>query len=245
VIRLVTLARAVMQSVAVFRFSASEGPAQFGHWLDQQALPWRLVAVDRGDAIPTGATGFAGLGLMGGPMGVNDELPWIEPTCALLRDAVANGVPVIGHCLGGQLLARALGAVVARTPVPEQGWGEVARASDAVGDWFGGRDRFTVFQWHYDAFELPAGSVRALTNGCNPNQAFVVDDRHIGLQCHVEMTRALIESWCASGAAELPPVSEGARQSRADILGAIDTRLPALQQVADAIYRRWSAGLRR
>jgi GMP synthase-like glutamine amidotransferase len=234
-----------MLPIAVFRFSPTEGPAHFAAWLDRRGLPWQLVAIDRGDAVPGDPTAFSGIGMMGGPMSVNDALPWIAPLNRLVKRAVDVGVPVIGHCLGGQLLAQSLGARVSRTPTPEIGWIDVEVIdADAARDWFGGRARFTPFQWHYDAFELPAGATPVLRNAFNPNQGYVVDDRHIGFQCHIEMTRDLVETWCRTGAAELPQASAGALQSRADILGAADERLAALNAVADGIYARWSQMLR-
>lgn len=233
-----------MRPIAVFRFSPTEGPAHFAEWLDACGLPWQLVAVDRGDAVPAETDAFSGIGMMGGPMSVNDALPWIAPLNALVRKAVARGVPVIGHCLGGQLLAQSLGARVARTHTPEIGWIDVDATADAGAHaWFGGRDRFTAFQWHYDVFDLPPGAVRVLHNAYNPNQAYVIDERHIGLQCHVEMTRELVETWCRTGAAELPQASTGPLQSRDDILGQADARLRALNAVADGIYARWATKL--
>ena len=107
----------------------------------------------------------------------------------------------------------------------------------------GGRERFAAFQWHYDVFDLPAGATRVLGNAFNPNQAYVVDDRHIGFQCHVEMTQDLVETWCRTGAAELPARSDGPLQSRDDILGAAPARVAELNRVADSIYDRWAVHL--
>ena len=235
-----------MLPVAVFRFSPTEGPAHFAEWLDARRVPWQLIAVDRGDAVPDEPEAFAGIGMMGGPMSVNDALPWIAPLNALVRRAVDRRVPVIGHCLGGQLLAQSLGARVTRTRTPEIGWIDVeVQDAERGREWFGGRDRFTAFQWHYDVFELPPGAVPLLRNAFNPNQGYVIDERHIGFQCHVEMTRELVETWCRTGAAELPERSEGPLQSRDDILGAADARLRDLNAVADGIYDRWAKQLRR
>ena len=178
-------------------------------------------------------------------MSVNDALAWIDPLSRLLRDAIASDVPVIGHCLGGQLLAQALGARVTRTPVPEIGWIDV-ETTDAVAqdEWFGGRARFTPFQWHYDAFDLPEGATRVLTNAFNPNQAYVIGTRHIGFQCHIEMTADLVETWCRTGADEIAAPGTPPRQSRAEILDDLQDRLAALQAVADGVYARWAQGLR-
>jgi GMP synthase-like glutamine amidotransferase len=235
-----------MLPIAICRFSPTEGPAYFAQWLDAHELPWRLVALDAGAPMPADPRAFAGIGMMGGPMSVNDALPWIEPVCALLRDAVAARVPVIGHCLGGQLLARALGARVTRAAQPEIGWTDVdVDASAAARAWFGERTRFAAFQWHYDAFALPDGATRVLSNGFNPVQAYTLDDLHIGMQCHVEMTEELVDVWCRSAAGELPAASTPARQSEADIRGRLPARIDGLHGVASSIYARWIQGLAR
>jgi GMP synthase-like glutamine amidotransferase len=235
-----------VRPVAIFRFSPTEGPAYFADWLDTRGVPWTTIALDAGAGVPADPRAYAGLAMMGGPMSVNDALPWVAPLCATLREAVAAGVPVIGHCLGGQLLAKALGAPVARAPVAEFGWIDVATTDvRAQRDWFGGRAGFTAFQWHYDAFALPAGATRVLTNGFNANQAYVIDDRHLGLQCHIEMTRDLVLSWLESGASELPGASSASEQTAAEICRDIDARLNALNAVAADVYTRWATGLRR
>jgi GMP synthase-like glutamine amidotransferase len=231
--------------VAIFRFNRTEGPAYFAEWLAAHRIRWELVALDEGVAVPDDPGAFSGIGLMGGPMSVNDALPWIAPLSALLRAAVDRGVPVIGHCLGGQLLAQALGARVARTPVAEIGWVDVDVCDRAAQkEWFGGRPAFNTFQWHYDAFALPNGATPVLTNAFNANQAYVVDGRHIGFQCHIEMTRDLTETWLATGADELPATSTAATQAAADIRRDLDARIEALHKVADDVYARWARGLR-
>ena len=235
-----------MRPIAIFRFSPTEGPAHFADWLDEHGLPWQLVPLDEGARVPFDAKAFSGIGMMGGPMSVNDGLGWTEPLNALLRDAVAADIPVIGHCLGGQLLAQALGAAVTRAPAAEIGWLDVAVCDErARHDWFGGRGSFTTFEWHYDAFALPAGATRVLTNAFNANQAYVIGERHIGFQCHIEMTRELTETWLATGAGELPASSSPAVQSAADIRRDIDARLANLHAVAGDVYARWAQGLTR
>jgi GMP synthase-like glutamine amidotransferase len=233
-----------MRPVAVLRFSPTEGPGYFAEWLDAHAFAWTLVALDRDAAVPADPRAFAGIAMMGGPMSVNDDLPWIAPMCTLLRDAVAQGVPVLGHCLGGQLLAKALGAEVTKAAIPEIGWIDVQATNDGgASAWFGGRERFLSFQWHYDAFALPAGARRVLTNGNNVNQAYTVDGRHIGFQCHIEMTTELVTSWLGSGGNEVPLASTGATQSESEIRRDLDGRLAALHAVAGDVYVQWSRAL--
>jgi GMP synthase-like glutamine amidotransferase len=235
-----------MRPIVIFRFSETEDPAHFAQWLDGASLAWQLIAIDKGDGIPPDPRAFSGIGMMGGPMSANDNLAWIEPLSRLLRDAIHDDIPVIGHCLGGQLLARALGARVARTPVPEIGWIDVETTdADAAQAWFGGRARFTPFQWHYDVFDLPAGATRVLTNAFNANQAYVVSERHIGFQCHIEMTADLVETWCHTGAKETAAPGTPSRQSRDEILRDLNGRVAALQAVAGGVYARWSQRLSR
>jgi GMP synthase-like glutamine amidotransferase len=235
-----------MRPIAIFRFSETEDPAHFAQWLDGASLAWQLIAIDKGDGIPPDPRAFSGIGMMGGPMSANDALPWIEPLSRLLREAIDEDIPVIGHCLGGQLLARALGARVTRTPVPEIGWIDVETTdADAAQAWFGGRARFTSFQWHYDVFDLPDGATRVLTNAFNANQAYVVGERHIGFQCHIEMTADLVETWCRTGAEETTGPGTSSRQSRDEMLRDLNARVAALQAVAGGVYARWSQGLRR
>jgi GMP synthase-like glutamine amidotransferase len=235
-----------MLPVAIFRFSPTETPGRFGQWLTARGIAWELVALDEGAQVPGSPAAFSGIGMMGGPMSVNDKLPWTAPLCSLLRDAITDGTPVIGHCLGGQLMAKALGARVYRMPEAEIGWLHVDVCDrGARREWFGGLPRFAAFQWHQDAFDLPPMATRILTNDVAVNQAFVIDDRHVGFQCHIEMTRELVESWCAAGADELPARSSAHRQSAADLQIDLDARLAALGEVADGVYARWARGLER
>jgi GMP synthase-like glutamine amidotransferase len=233
-----------MRPIAIFRFSRTEGPAYFADWLDARGLAWQQIVLDEGAPVPADPRAFAGIALMGGPMSVNDSLPWIAPVSALLRAAVDHDVPVLGHCLGGQLLAQALGVPVTRAPVTEIGWLDVGVCDAAAqSEWFGGRAGFTTFEWHYDAFALPAGATPVLTNEFNKHQAYVIGGRHLGLQCHIEMTEALVETWLASGASELPSASTSATQSAADIRRDLPARVEALHRVADDVYARWAQGL--
>ena len=202
--------------------------------------------MDAGDAIPGNPHEFSGLVFMGGPMSVNDDLPWIAPALGLIRSAADAGVPLLGHCLGGQLLAKALGGVVTRNPVKEIGWGTVEVLENSTAEeWFGrGVRSFTSFHWHGETFTLPPGAARVLTNAYCENQAFVMGP-HLGMQCHIEMTPEMIASWCKSGAGEISRSRSPAVQSVAAIKEGGEQRLDRLHAVADGVYDRWTAGLKR
>jgi GMP synthase-like glutamine amidotransferase len=235
-----------VKPVLIFRYARTEGPGQFATFLDANRLAWRLVKLDEGEAVPESAAPFAGLGFMGGPMSANDELPWTRPVLELMRDAVHRKVPVIGHCLGGQLLARALGAKVGASPVKEIGWNRVEVEDTSLArKWFGADLlEFTTFQWHGESFAIPDAGERILRGAHCRNQAFVVGNRHLALQCHVEMTPEMIDSWCASGADEvLASAASPAVQDVATIRAQTRERLPALTNVASRLYRHWIGGL--
>ena len=236
-----------MNPVAIFRHSITEGPGYFATYLDARRIPWGLVKVDAGEPVPVDPRGYSGLAFMGGPMSVNDDLPWIRRILGLIRSAVNADIPVLGHCLGGQLVAKALGGEVRRNPVKEIGWGAVAVEDSAPArQWFGDTREFLSFHWHGETFTLPSGATRIAASPYCANQAFVTG-KHLAMQCHVEMTPELIRSWCgdwknevASLAQHMPSVQTPA-QMEDQIVG----RTRALNAVADRIYDRWIEGLKR
>jgi GMP synthase-like glutamine amidotransferase len=235
-----------MNPVAIFRHSPTEGPGYFAIFLERHGIPWRLVAIDAGEPVPTAADGYSGLCFMGGPMSVNDSLPWIEPVCALIRDAAAKEIPVIGHCLGGQLMSKALGGQVTRNPVKEIGWGAtLAESGEAAQNWLGefAGQANTVFQWHGETFTIPPGAVRLVANAYCANQMFAIGP-HLGMQCHVEMTPEMIATWCRQWSDEAAAVADQASvQGPEAMLAGIPERLPAMRKLADRLYTTWIAGL--
>jgi GMP synthase-like glutamine amidotransferase len=232
-----------MRPIAIFRHLAIEGPGYLAEFLDARAIPWTLIAVDAGAQIPNAPHDFAGLVFMGGPMSVNDDLPWIPRSLDLIRQAVAADIPVLGHCLGGQLMAKALGSAVSRNPVKEIGWGEV-RVTDApeARDWFGDTRDFTAFHWHGETFSLPPGATCILGNAHCANQGFALG-RHLALQCHVEMTPGMIQDWCRHGAAEIAASDSPAVQAPDIIVARTGQYLEAMSRVADRLYSHWLEGL--
>jgi len=233
-----------MKPVAIFRHVRSEGPGYFATVLERRSIPYRLIAVDDGEPLPRSARAFSGLVFMGGPMSANDDLPWIAPSLALVQDAVRQDVPLLGHCLGAQLMAKALGGEVQPAAVKEIGWGEVTVSDNALArEWFGARAGFTAFHWHGETFSLPPGATRVLGNAHCANQAFVLG-KHFGLQCHVEMTAALVRSWCRGGAAEIEAAAASPGvQTAAQMQEALEERVTLLHVVAERVYARWLEGL--
>ena len=235
----------MMKPVAIFRHAAGDGPGYFSTHLTRRNVPYELICLDRGREVPADARAFSGIGLMGGPMSVNDPLPWIAPLGDLVRGAVAADVPVIGHCLGGQLLSKSLGGTVTLNPVKEIGWAEVRIAdTPPAPDWFGDTRAFLSFHWHGETFSIPDGARRIAWSEHCANQAFAIGP-HIGLQCHVEMTPAMIRAWCRSGARELRDARSPAVQSAAAMSEDLAARVAALNAVAGRLYDRWLEGVLR
>jgi len=238
-----------MKPVAIFRFSAEDGPGYFASFLDRHSIPRRLFKLDEGDVVPGNPDRFSGLVLMGGPMSVNDGLPWIPPVLSLIRQAMQRDLPCLGHCLGGQLMSKALGGEVTKNPVKEIGWNPLqaehnATARQWLGDAIVDGQTLNTFQWHGETFSLPAGAVRILTGSACRNQAFVIG-KSLGMQCHTEMTAEMIDAWCEDWAAENADTTLASVQTPDQIKDRLDDNLRALRMLSDRLYTAWIAGLPR
>jgi len=233
--------------ILIFRHVATEGPGYLAEFLDRHGLPHHTLRIDAHDPIPESIADAAGLVLMGGPMSVNDPLPWIPKVLNLIRQAVAADVPVLGHCLGGQLLAKALGARVRRHRLKEIGWLPVSVVPSTVaGHWLNGLPpRLEVFHWHGETFEIPDGATHLLRSRHCRNQAYVLG-KHLGLQCHIEMTPEMIRTWARDGEREIQSAGPSATvQRRALMMSSLPRRIADLHRIADVLYSHWIQGLRR
>ena len=232
-----------MKPVAIFRHFPIEGPGYLATFLDSHSIPWQLVKIDAGEMPPASTDHFSGLVFMGGPMSVNDDLPWIAPALALIQRAVTNNIPVLGHCLGGQLMSKALGGIVRRSTVKEIGWGEVSVADNPVARmWFGELPVFEAFHWHGEEFTVPENATLLLSSPYCENQAFAMDG-HLALQCHVEMTEVMVKPWCKTGATEIAACSGPSVESIEAIQTGLAERASALNRIAHRLYEKWISGL--
>ncbi|MGB2833782.1 MAG: type 1 glutamine amidotransferase [Methylotenera sp.] len=233
-----------MKPIVIFQHIAHEGPGYLGDFLTQQNIPWQIINTYENDWLPDSILDYSGVVLMGGPMSVNDDLPWIAPLLNLIREAVAHGIPVLGHCLGGQLMSKAMGGVITQNPIKEIGWGEVQVSENVEAKyWFGEIESFNGFHWHGETFSLPQGATHLLASSHCQNQAYVLG-KHLAFQCHIEMTAEMIQTWCEVGASELleAPVNAPVQQAEA-----MQENLPLhcffLNKVARQVYTQWIKGL--
>jgi GMP synthase (glutamine-hydrolysing) len=175
------------------------GLGLLGRVVRARGLPIVSAHAWEGDLEGLRARDFAGVVPLGGSMQSWDEgrLPYLGRQRELLREAVDEGVPVLGICLGGQLLARALGAEVRPSDRPEMGWLDVEPTPEAAADPLLGhlREPVGVYQWHVDVFDLPDGAVRLARSERSENQAFRYGERAWGLQFHPEVDAPLLAGW--------------------------------------------------
>ncbi len=188
--------------VLAFRHVPFEDVGLIGPALAARGIDIVFADAFREDAPEPDWRSAAGLLFMGGPMSANDDLPFLLREIGIISAAVPNGQPVLGVCLGAQLLARALGARVYRHPVKEIGWAPVHWTEAAAKDrlFTGLPSPQTVFHWHGETFDLPNGAEWLARSSVCRNQAFRVGSSAYGLQFHLEVTSEMISDWCRQDA---------------------------------------------
>jgi GMP synthase (glutamine-hydrolysing) len=193
------------------------------HWAAEGGHRLSRTAIFDGDPFPD-MDAFDLLAVMGGPMGVHDdrEHEWLTPEKKFIETALGRNTPVVGICLGAQLMADVLGARVYRNDHREIGWHPVARSAPAGDTAFKEiiPERFDAFHWHGDTFDLPAGAVHLAENEACRHQAFFYPPFAVGLQFHLESTRESIEAimhHCADELIDAPYVqNENRIRNQAD-----------------------------
>jgi GMP synthase-like glutamine amidotransferase len=213
-----------------------------------EALLAAGVAVDNrrvfdGDAIPSDVVGLDGVVVMGGPMSVNstDGFPSRDAEVGLLADALRVGIPILGVCLGAQLLAVAGGGAVAPNAYgPEIGWAPIQLASACEDDRLltGLPSRLTVLHWHGESFEVPPGAQPLISSSTYPSQAFRIGDVAWGVQFHLEVTADAVEGFLQAFSSDTESLPGGAEAIRA----ATPAALAALSTTRDLVCARF-AGL--
>jgi GMP synthase-like glutamine amidotransferase len=198
-----------------------------------------MVCVDEDHPIPERIDDVSALVFMGAAVSVNDQLPWVEGELRLIRQALERGIPVLGVCFGAQLMSKALGGTISRGEGMEIGWHPLERVEAETPGWFDDLpQRFEAFHWHADTFSLPSGSQHVLRSDCFDHQGFLLDDCHLGLQFHLEMTHEMVNQWVERYGSDLE-LCVGCGQTAKGILRDLDSRLSSLHEISDQIYGGW------
>jgi GMP synthase-like glutamine amidotransferase len=187
--------------VLAFRHVPFEGAGLLETVLTSRGIELQYVDLYRGGA-PPDAADADGLVFLGGPMSVNDDLPYLRVEEGIIRAAMERGQPALGVCLGAQLIARAAGARVYKNRVKEIGWFDIHLTDQGAKDsLFGAMNRTeNVFHWHGETFDLPNGAELLASSERCVNQAFRLGDGAYGLQFHLEVTPGMIADWMCQDA---------------------------------------------
>jgi GMP synthase (glutamine-hydrolysing) len=235
------------REILIVQHVASEEPGLVVGGVAGMGLATRIVRPDRGEPIPKSAFGRPGLIVLGGPMGVyeSNRFPNLKAEIALLADAMARGVPVLGVCLGAQLLAAAAGARVFRGETQEIGWLPVRLSDAGRGDPVLGLlpDEAKVFHWHTDTFDLPTGATLLASSALYPHQAFHLGPRAYGVQFHPEMTVELVDRWVSLAGPDAAALggAEGTARARDEAR----RRVPSLAPIVGGMMASIFAGVLR
>ena len=233
-----------MKTIAIIQHAPYDGPAFFAEWLTEYGIPFEVFAMYEGGPLPRAINDHVGLCILGGPMSANDDLPYFPRLQSMVREAMEQDIPVIGHCLGGQIMSLACGGRVTTAPFAEIGWSHLAVVHAEGAQWFGLSPELRLFQWHGEAFSLPPGATPLVTGTYCPEQAFVMDGKHLGMQFHCEVDAPKIENWLVTDAAEIHQSDSPAVQSASDIVAHLAQDVSNSQTIARHIYARWAQGLK-
>ncbi|MEL6445904.1 MAG: type 1 glutamine amidotransferase [Bacteroidota bacterium] len=183
--------------IAVLQHVSFEGPAHIAAWASSRGLTLDTTRLFAGESTPDVAA-IDGLIVMGGPMNIYEEedYPWLVSEKALVRDAIEAGKPVVGVCLGAQMIADVLGSKVVPVGQKEIGWFPLSltEAGRSHPVFRAAPASFPVFHWHGETFALPDGAIHLARTSVCETQAFLWKDRVLGLQCHLEMTARSIDA---------------------------------------------------
>ena len=225
--------------VRVLQHAEPEIPGLIGEILEDRGVELEVVRPFAGDPVATDPIALQGLVVMGGPMGVYEaaRFPHLNDETELIRNAVARGIPVLGVCLGSQLLAAALGARV-EPGVKEIGWFPVHLTPEAAADplFEGLGPTFTPFHWHGDRFDLPPGAVSLARSDRTACQAFRHGPSAYGLLFHAEMSEPMIRGMVDAFDDELETTGEDG----AAILARAATAIPEMRRAGRTLFGRWA-----
>jgi GMP synthase-like glutamine amidotransferase len=235
-----------MPIVACIQHVACEGPGLLEDVLRQQGCRLKTFHIHAGQAPPSEPED--GLIVLGGPMSAYDPpslFPSLKAEVSLVRKCLDRGIPVLGICLGSQILASACGARVYKGGKgPEIGWYPIRTSASAGQDPLlaGMPAETTVFHWHGDTFDLPAGAVLLASSDLYPHQVFRTGSGW-GFQCHLEVTEAMVREWLEVYRPELIP--HGGKVDDGPIRERLEENARDLEPLARTVFSRFAERVNR
>ena len=230
-----------VKPVAVLQHQLPENAAYLTTWLERHAIDYCIFNAGAGDEFPSSIEPYAALAVMGGGMSATDPLLSNRQAEILILQAMRWNRPVIGHCLGGQLMSRALGATIGPSPQPEIGWQPIEYENmDLAREWFGSEPTATVAHWHYETFDIPVGATRVATSPACPNQAWALGP-HLAMQFHIEIDEDKLTRWVSEADDKWTAAQQVYKtvQGRIDMLAGLPYYLSQHQATADHVYKKW------
>jgi len=230
-----------MAKIIVLQHHPVENLGTIAEALETAAHVWQYVRTYENQRVPKDMKGAGGLIVMGGPQSVyrEDRFPTLPDELALIEAALRGNQPILGVCLGAQIVAHALGANVVKNPAGKEiGW-HTSRLESAAHDdllLHGLPGTFTPFHWHGDIFDVPAGAVSLSSSDKTPCQAFRFRENVYALQFHLESTRANIAAMAEAFAREL----EKEKIDGAQLVVGCAAHLPALERFGALVFARWA-----
>ncbi len=233
-----------MAAVLVLQHVAPETAGRIGEAVAAAGHRLRVVRSFAGEPVPKSLEGAAGLVVMGGPMGVyeRDQFPFLHGELRLIEEALRTERPLLGVCLGSQLLAHVLGSDVRPGPAKEIGWYGLTLLEAAASDLLlsAAPREFAALHWHGDVFNLPGGSVGLARSARTQWQAFRYGANAWGLLFHMEVTEAMVAGMVHAFSDELAAAELDGRE----ILAQTATHLPPLEGIGRGAFARWAELIR-
>ncbi|TVO72544.1 MAG: type 1 glutamine amidotransferase [Sedimenticola selenatireducens] len=227
-----------MKPLYIISHVACSQPGYLCEYLDQRNIHYVRISIESGDTLPQ-PDAVSGLVLLGAPISVNSDQPWIEQEMALIRNCAEKEIPVFGICFGGQLISKAFGGKVYPSPAMQIGWHPVS-TTEQHHPLFNGTAlpaHFHAFEWHEESFTLPSGALPLFSDEITGNQGFIYRSC-LAVQFHPEVTPEIIQEWVARYEACVDKPAIGT-QDHHEILLDVEQKLTAMRKITDLLFDWW------